>query len=111
MKLRNIYRECYGTASIDKMLPSIITKSIWDFFKTQILLKNNSLLNYKHIFDLQLEDKYLVLNYQQENPDFEIRSKTNIIVNKLPLAHRIWIIDNVKGFITRGKTNHYTKTA
>ncbi|WP_283747551.1 hypothetical protein [Bacillus cereus] len=43
MKIRNVYRHCYGTASIDKMLPSIITKSIWDFFKTQILIRNNSL--------------------------------------------------------------------
>jgi hypothetical protein len=99
MKLRNIYRECYGTASIDKMLPSIITKSIWDFFKTQILLKNNSLLSYKHIFDLKLEDNYLVLNYQQETPDFEIRSKTNVKVDKLPLDNRIWIIDNGRSFI------------
>ncbi len=41
MKIRNIYRHSYGTASIDKTLPSIIIKSIWDFFKTQILLKNN----------------------------------------------------------------------
>ncbi|MBJ8073216.1 MULTISPECIES: DUF960 family protein [Bacillus cereus group] len=99
MKIRNVYRHYYGTASIDKMLPSIITKSIWDFFKTQILLKNNSLLSYKHIFDLKLEDNYLVLNYQQESPDLEIRYKTNVIVDKLPLAHRIWIIDNGKSFI------------
>lgn len=43
MKIRNVYRHCYGTASIDNILPSIITKSIWDFFKTQILIRNNSL--------------------------------------------------------------------
>ncbi|MFK4323016.1 type IV secretory pathway VirB4 component [Bacillus sp. RC145] len=60
MKIRNIYRHSYGTESIDKILPSIITKSIWDFFKTQILLRNNSLLSYKHIFDLKLEDNYLL---------------------------------------------------
>ncbi|EPF02440.1 hypothetical protein COF50_26260 [Bacillus toyonensis] len=89
MKIHNIYRHYYGTASIDKMLPSIITKSIWDYFKTQLLKKNNSLLSYKNIFDLKLEDKYLVLNYQQESPDFEIRSKTNVKADKLPLAHRI----------------------
>ncbi|WJE23230.1 DUF960 family protein [Bacillus cereus] len=56
-------------------------------------------MSYKRIFDLKLEDNYLVLNYQQESPDFEIRSKTNVIVDKLPLAHRIWIIDNGKSFI------------
>ena len=106
MKLRNIYRECYGTASIDKMLPSIITKSIWDFFKTQILLKNNSLLSYKHIFDLKLEDNYLVLNYQQESQDFEIRSKTNVKVDKLPLAQHIWIIDNGRSFIMMLPTDY-----
>ncbi|WP_255262842.1 hypothetical protein [Bacillus wiedmannii] len=33
MKIRNIYRHSYGTASIDKILSSIITKSIWDFLK------------------------------------------------------------------------------
>ncbi|EEL37348.1 hypothetical protein bcere0020_52460 [Bacillus cereus Rock3-29] len=54
-----------------------------------ITKKNNSLLSYKNIFDLKLEDKYLVLNYQQESPDFEIRSKTNVKADKLPLAHRI----------------------
>lgn len=26
MKLRNIYRQCYGTASIDKMLPFLLSK-------------------------------------------------------------------------------------
>ncbi|OFD57376.1 hypothetical protein BWGOE4_09650 [Bacillus mycoides] len=41
----------------------------------------------------------MVLNYQQESPDLEIRYKTNVIVDKLPLAHRIWIIDNGKSFI------------
>ncbi|PEI75406.1 DUF960 family protein [Bacillus wiedmannii] len=106
MKLRNTYRQCYGTASIDKMLPSIITKSIWDFFKTQILLKNNFLLSYRHIFDLKLEDNYLVLNYKQESPDFKIRSKTNVKVDKLPLAHRIWIIDNGKSFIMMLPTDY-----
>ncbi|MFE8092305.1 hypothetical protein DUD82_15525 [Bacillus toyonensis] len=54
-----------------------------------ITKKNNSLISYKNIFDLKLEDNYLVLNYQQESPDFEIRSKTNVKVDKLPLAHRI----------------------
>ena len=106
MKLRNIYRQCYGTASIDKMLPSLITKSIWDFFKTQILKKNNSLLSYRHIFDLKLEDNYLVLNYQQESPDFKIRSKTNVKVDKPPLEHRIWIIDNGKSFIMMLPTDY-----
>ncbi|HDR7385994.1 hypothetical protein CN543_30425 [Bacillus toyonensis] len=106
MKISNIYRHSYGTASIDKILPSIITKSIWDFFKTQILLKNNSLLSYKHIFDLKLEDNYLVLNYQQESPGFEIHSKTNVKVDKLPLAHRIWIIDNGKSFIMMLPTDY-----
>jgi len=106
MKIRNIYRHSYGTASIDKTLPSIITKSIWDFFKTQILLKNNSLLSYKHIFDLKLEDNYLVLNYQPESPGFEIHSKTNVKVDKLPLAHRIWIIDNGKSFIMMLPTDY-----
>ncbi|MEH6935136.1 MULTISPECIES: DUF960 family protein [Bacillus] len=106
MKIRNIYRHCYGTASIDKILPSIITKSILDFFKTQILLRNNSLLGYKHIFDLKLEDNYLVLNYQPESPGFEIRSKTNVIVDSLPLAQRIWIIDNGKSFIMMLPTDY-----
>ncbi|MED1060412.1 DUF960 family protein [Bacillus mycoides] len=101
MKIFNLYRQCYGTASIDKILPSIITKSIWDFFKTQIIMRNNtkSLLSYKHIFNLKLEDNYLVLNYQQENLDFEIRSKTNVIVDNLPMEQSIWIIDNGKSFI------------
>ncbi|HFJ9404161.1 TPA: hypothetical protein ACGW3F_003252 [Bacillus paranthracis] len=78
MKICNLYLHCYGTASIDKILPSMITKSIWDFFKTQILMRSNtkSLLRYKHIFDLKLEDNYLVLNYQTEGPGFEMRSKT-----------------------------------
>ncbi len=88
------------------MLPSIITKSIWDYFKTQLLKKNNSLISYKNIFDLKLEDNYLVLNYQQESPDFEIRSKTNVIVDKLPLAHRIWIIDNDKSYIMMLPTDY-----
>ncbi|PQZ52212.1 hypothetical protein CQZ94_24745 [Bacillus sp. MYb209] len=101
MKIFNLYRQCYGTASIDKILPSIITKSIWDFFKTQIIMRSNtkSLLSYKHIFNLKLEDNYLVLNYQQENLDFEIRSKTNVIVDNLPMEQSIWIIDNGKSFI------------
>ncbi|WP_263704771.1 DUF960 domain-containing protein [Bacillus thuringiensis] len=106
MKIRNIYRHSYGTASIDKNLPSIITKSIWDFFKTQILSRNNSLLSYKHIFDLKLEDNYLVLNYQPESPGFEIRPKTDVKVDKLPLAHRIWIINNGKSFIMMLPTDY-----
>jgi hypothetical protein len=106
MKLRNTYRQCYGTASIDKMLPSIITKKYLGFLQNTNTFKNNSLLSYKHIFDLKLEDNYLVLNYQQESPDFEIRSKTNVKVDKLPLAHRIWIIDNGKSFIMMLPTDY-----
>ncbi|MGE6540870.1 DUF960 family protein [Bacillus luti] len=75
MKIRNVYRHCYGIASIDKLLPSIITKSIWDFFKKQILLKNNSLLIYKHIFDLKLEDNYLVVNYPPLSISYELTPK------------------------------------
>lgn len=48
MKIRNLYQHCYGITSIDKFLPLIITKSIWDFFKMQILMRSNSksLLSY-----------------------------------------------------------------
>ncbi|MFB5590507.1 MULTISPECIES: DUF960 family protein [Bacillus cereus group] len=53
-----------------------------------------------------MEDNYLVLNYQQESPDFEIRSKTNVKVDKLPLTHRIWIIDNGKSFIMMLPTDY-----
>ncbi|MEH7649428.1 DUF960 family protein, partial [Bacillus toyonensis] len=60
----------------------------------------------KHIFDLKLEDNYLVLNYQPESPGFEIHSKTNVKVDKLPLAHRIWIIDNGKSFIMMLPTDY-----
>ncbi|WP_255262841.1 hypothetical protein [Bacillus wiedmannii] len=53
-----------------------------------------------------MEDNYLVLNYQPESPGFEIRSKTNVKVDKLPLAHRIWIIDNGKSFIMMLPTDY-----
>ncbi|MEH7456428.1 DUF960 family protein [Bacillus sp. JJ1127] len=101
MKICNLYRHRYGTASIDKILPSVITKSIWDFFKAQILMRSNtiSILSYKHIFDLKIENNYLVLNYYQESPGFEIRSKTNVIIDNLPIEQIIWIIDNGKSFI------------